>query len=629
MKRHEKKSYVITLFFTVIALSIMVIFNFFTFSNNAISNMKSIGESSLAQEKEQLSSYITKGLDVLQVTAITVEYMMQDGATDEEIKNFLLEESRRYTEDIDENYTGIYGIFKGNYIDGIGWEPDESYDPKERDWYIAAVKADGEPVIVSPYLDAQTNTIMISISKLLYDGESVISFDIGLDGIQEITENVSLNNLGYGFIIDANGLVVAHSDVGEKGANYLKDSEMAKLVEQIYADSKSTFTTKISGKKHTVFTNEIMNGWYVVMIANNSELYKDITTILIQNSIISLIIFGLVAFFCTRAFRKIERQREKLDKMNATIMETLAKTIDAKDRYTKGHSRRVAEYALEIAKRMGKTEEEQQDIYYAALLHDVGKIRIPDEIINKQSRLTDEEYSYIKLHPVAAYFILNEIGENSLIVQGAKWHHERFDGKGYPNGLSGSNIPEVARIIGVADSYDAMTSNRSYREVMSQEKVRLELEKGKNTQFDGEIADIMIEMIDEDKNYAMKESGKLNKTILVVDDEVMNIKAIQFIFKNENMYDVIGVEGGEAALQLLEREKVDLILLDIDMPEMDGFETLRRIREKSDIPVVFTTADKEMDTIQKAVSLGVDDYITKPFLPTIIKEIVHSILHFN
>lgn len=201
-----------------------------------------------------------------------------------------------------------------------------------------------------------------------------------------------------------------------------------------------------------------------------------------------------------------EARRQKVERLSLQIMSTLAATIDAKDKYTNGHSARVAEYAREIAKRVGKSAQEQEDIYYVGLLHDIGKIGIPGEIINKTSRLSDEEYETIKAHPIIGNNILKNISELQDIGVGARWHHERYDGKGYPDRLKGDEIPEVARIIGVADAYDAMTSRRSYRDVMPQEIVRDEIEKGKGSQFDPYFADVMIALIDEDTEYKMHEA---------------------------------------------------------------------------------------------------------------------------
>ena len=185
------------------------------------------------------------------------------------------------------------------------------------------------------------------------------------------------------------------------------------------------------------------------------------------------------------------------------IVQTLAEAIDAKDTYTHGHSSRVAEYSREIARRAGYSESAQNEIYMMGLLHDVGKIGISDAVINKPGRLDDAEFEQIKTHPGMGAKILGSMPE---LVTGARSHHERFDGKGYPDGLEGHAIPEEARIIAVADAYDAMTSNRSYRRGMAQSAVREQIERGKGTQFDPRFADIMIAMIDEDREYSMREA---------------------------------------------------------------------------------------------------------------------------
>ena len=203
--------------------------------------------------------------------------------------------------------------------------------------------------------------------------------------------------------------------------------------------------------------------------------------------------------------KRAEERRSQVERLSEEVMRTLANTIDAKDPYTNGHSLRVAKYSKEIAKRAGKSKAEQKEIYQMALLHDIGKIGVPDEIINKDTRLTEAEYAAIRKHPAIGSDILKTIEEIPDIMIGARWHHERYDGHGYPDGLAGTEIPEIARIIGVADAYDAMTSKRSYRNILSQEVVRGEIERGKCTQFDPKFADIMIEMIDEDIMYTMRE----------------------------------------------------------------------------------------------------------------------------
>ena len=321
---------------------------------------------------------------------------------------------------------------------------------------------------------------------------------------------------------------------------------------------------------------------------------------------------------------EIRSQQKKLEGLFVQTITALSEAVDAKDRYTSGHSTRVAEYAYLIAERMGKSKDEQEEIYRAGLLHDVGKIRIPADIINKPGRLTDEEFNIIKIHPATGYHILRGISEDSLIAVAAKHHHERYDGKGYPNGLSGKKIPEIARIIGIADAYDAMTSNRSYRNALPQEVVRAEIEKCKGTQFDPDIADIMLQMIDEDKGYLLKQAESVQRTILTVDCEAANGQAVADIMGEEPMYEVIFVESGTKALEVLDRKSVDIILLDLKTLKADGLKALGAIREMYQGPIVLMTGDNTLDISTVLSEYGCDDYITKPLLPILVKEIIYN-----
>ena len=193
------------------------------------------------------------------------------------------------------------------------------------------------------------------------------------------------------------------------------------------------------------------------------------------------------------------------ERFSREIMTALSQAVDAKDHYTNGHSSRVADYSKMIAEKLGKSEEECEEIYYMGLLHDIGKIGVPEEILNKEGRLTDEEFDEIKKHTVTGYDILHTITEIPGLSTGARWHHERYSGKGYPDGLKGADIPEEARIICIADSYDAMTSKRVYASPKTQSEVRAEILRCKGTQFDPKVADAMIEIIDEDTEFRLRE----------------------------------------------------------------------------------------------------------------------------
>lgn len=632
MKNKISKQFLITIIAIFCLLVFMTTYIFSSFYYSSAKRIEELGVSNMKSESAMIENYLNKSMDVLWVTADTVNYMMENGASSEEILQYLTAEAEHETQQIDENFTGIYGYINGEYLDGIGWVPPEDYDPKTRDWYIAAKEAGGKATIVAPYLDAQTNTVMFSVSQMLSDGESVVSLDIALNEVQTITKEMTMNGMGYGFIMDDSGLIIAHFDEREKGKIYPTNEEQEIMLANIFDPDKESFEMSIQNEDCTVFFDQVMDEWYVVMVISNTRLFHNLRMQMMIGIFITLIVFLIIVVFCSISARIIDQyqkkeheSKERLDNMNANIIRALAYTIDAKDRYTSGHSQRVADYSLAIAKRMGKSEEEQRIIYYAGLLHDVGKIRIPEEVINKPGKLTEDEFEQIKVHPISGYHILKGIHDDEQIAQGAKYHHERYDGKGYPNGLEGESIPEISRIIGVADSYDAMTSDRSYRKALPQETVRAEIEKGRGQQFDKEIADIMIQMIDEDEHYLMCQSKKSVQNILVIDDEIMNIKVVEHIFKDEPEFHVIGVNDKEKAFAILEKQEISIILLDLIMPDIDGFDLYHLIRQKYNIPIVLVTADRSIETVEKIRLLGIDDYLTKPLHAYVVKETIQSI----
>ena len=202
-----------------------------------------------------------------------------------------------------------------------------------------------------------------------------------------------------------------------------------------------------------------------------------------------------------------DTQANRANRLTREMMMALSKAVDMKDHYTNGHSRRVAAYSAEIARRMGKTKEEQEEIYEIGLMHDIGKIGIHEDIITKDSKLTDDEYTEIKEHTIKGYEILRNISDMPSLSEGARSHHERFGGHGYPDGLKGEEIPEVARIVCVADCYDAMTSTRTYSKPKSREEVRAEIERCTGTIFDPVPAKAMLLMIDEDTDFRMNENS--------------------------------------------------------------------------------------------------------------------------
>ena len=216
-----------------------------------------------------------------------------------------------------------------------------------------------------------------------------------------------------------------------------------------------------------------------------------------------IFIVAWIAFFIARLImqrqinlqkRELELAKRQVQMGNETIL-AIARAVDAKDSNTSNHSARVSEYSVAIAQRLGYSEEEQENLRKAALLHDIGKIGIPDSILNKPAKLTDDEYATMKTHVLVGGEILKDFSLIPHIQEGALYHHERYGGNGYCNGLAGEEIPVYARIIGIADAFDAMTSNRVYRNKLDMDYVIGELKRGRGTQFDPQYADIFLEML--------------------------------------------------------------------------------------------------------------------------------------
>jgi HD-GYP domain-containing protein (c-di-GMP phosphodiesterase class II) len=205
----------------------------------------------------------------------------------------------------------------------------------------------------------------------------------------------------------------------------------------------------------------------------------------------------------------IEDLRKEVEKNKVLFINTtlsLASAIEAKDRYTRGHTERVTTFALKIAEELNNkgivslSKKFFDDLYISGLLHDIGKIGVPEQILSKETKLTDEEFAQIKMHPARGAEILKTLPEFEESLKGVKYHHERYDGKGYPEGLKGEEIPLIAAIVAVADTYDAMTSDRTYRKALSRDFAISEIEKNIGIQFNPMVAQAFLEVLKKNKS---------------------------------------------------------------------------------------------------------------------------------
>ena len=270
--------------------------------------------------------------------------------------------------------------------------------------------------------------------------------------------------------------------------------------------------------------------------------------------------------------RKVEQKTRQVEQLSFEIIATIASMIEAKDSYTKGHSIRVAEYSAALATALGWKEETVKNLRYIALLHDIGKVGIPDRVLNKPGKLTETEFNIIKSHTTIGGDILKDIETISYVDSGAKFHHERFDGKGYPSGLAGYNIPTVARIISIADAYDAMNSKRVYRDALPENIIREELINGRGTQFDPEFLDVFLRLFDEGKLYIPPEvEEEKEKTITGEGSQLIQqiMRSIEEEARKAGDTDyltgLLGRKSGEARIsQAMQEMSGCLAFIDLD-----------------------------------------------------------------
>ncbi len=357
----------------------------------------------------------------------------------------------------------------------------------------------------SLYLAASLGVSMININKASSDNSKIklgvpsVTADekyIGIDGRTEIhipSDCKRLNISANAFTYSLNNPHISYylegfdDDPIQLTKNELETISYTNLRGGTYKFHFSIINTMTGKEEKSV----------VVKIIKDKAFYEEVW---VRYFVVALIVLVLSVTFLLIYKRKttalLKKQRENQSLINEMAM-AFSRCVESKDEYTNGHAARVAEYTRMFAKKLGKTEDELESIYNIALLHDIGKISIPDNILNKPGRLTDEEYAIMKTHPQKGYEILKDITIAPDLALGARYHHERIDGKGYPKGLKGDEIPEIAQIIAVADTFDAMYSTRPYRKKMKLEDVAAEIKRCAGTQLSEKVVKVFLELVDE------------------------------------------------------------------------------------------------------------------------------------
>jgi hypothetical protein len=270
-------------------------------------------------------------------------------------------------------------------------------------------------------------------------------------------------------------------------------------VKDIPANGEKTFG-------FVIYTPEEVELSHFVLTGNVHKSIEDFMLFWLLCVALGVWVVVLIVYFAMLIrIHRLEWVQQQNEEIISQTMTTFAEFIDAKDPYTRGHSVRVSYYCQEIAKRMKMREDDVKKLGYIALMHDCGKIGIPDSVLNKPGRLNSEERKVIESHTVLGGQILEKFTAIDGIREGALYHHERYDGKGYPEGRVGRDIPLYARIIGIADSFDAMNSDRCYRRHLPKDVILRELEENAGKQFDPDLVMYMIEMINDGSIHVMDE----------------------------------------------------------------------------------------------------------------------------
>ncbi|MCR5619722.1 MAG: response regulator [Lachnospiraceae bacterium] len=311
----------VTILVTLALMVFTVIYNSRLFYRVSLSGIYTSGEDKAANISSELDNYLAIAQSSLNVTADSIDLMLENGESNDKINNYLTSQTTRLKGRFDENFTGVYGYIRGEFLDGSGWVPPEGYDARERDWYSAIKEADGKTIIVSPYVDAHTGDIVITIGRLLrtaggYD-DNIVCLDVTIGHVQDITEETSIEGNGYAMIVNSDGLIVTHKDRQYVGTNICDNYGEALFNTIINADD-TTIEADVMGEKCTLFTSSVMEQWHIVIVVRNADLLRDAYSQLTVNILVSLTVFTLVTIFYFIGYKSEQAYGKKVEEMKSS-----------------------------------------------------------------------------------------------------------------------------------------------------------------------------------------------------------------------------------------------------------------------------------------------------------------------
>lgn len=702
MKR-SGKTIILTLSFTFVIMSLLVIFTSRVIFKTIYSSVQELGDNKTSAVSADLENYLDTAKSVLWLTADTVDHMVEKGAGYDEIVEYITRESQRTERQFDESYTGIYGYINGKYVDGVGWVPPADYDPTTRDWYKTCISAKGEVVIVSPYVDAQTGNVIISVGRALTDVNNALALDLTLSEVQEIVEKIQINGYGYGFIMNNDGMIIAHASKDKNGKYFYEQPDKKDLYDKIVNTGKGNFRTTIDGEKCTVFVDTVMDQWNLVIVTKDSELYKSPNALLLLSILINLIVFLLISAFYIISYRSECKSNARMEEMKEIERQKdyeakiLKLEKSAADSANKAKSDFLADMSHEIRTPinaiLGMNEmilhesKEPGTIDYAANIKTAGNTLL--SIIN-----TILDFSKIedgRMHLVPAAFDTSELitGLYNSINERARSKNLELKldiDETIPAKLIGDDVrisQVIMNLLTNAVKYTEKGSILFTMKNLGEENGHLKLYVSvKDTgigirEEDISKLSISFERVDEKKNRHIEGTGLgisivtklLNMMdsklmvkstygagsdfyfelplsvadhtpigkyqpehkiegnissnvgftapaarILITDDNEMNLKVANNLLKLFNITPDLCASGSET-IELMKKNRYDILFLDHMMPKMDGIETLKALKDASltgDTRIIALTANAVVGAREQYLDAGFDSYLSKP-----------------